>query len=49
MEEDGWEAGLATWDWSKLDLRNLWEVLPPDWAVEREMRELWEGVFLPGE
>ena len=39
---DGWETGAATWDWSKLNVGNLWEVPPPQWAVEREMCDMAE-------
>ena len=42
---DGWEAGPATWDWSKLDMGNLWEVPPPDWAVERERGQMGVSVM----
>ena len=34
--------------WSKLDMGNLWEVPPPDWAVERERGQMGLGVSVMG-
>ena len=44
----GWEAGPVSWDWSQLHVGNLWEVSPPEWAVERENDAIEEEVVVEG-
>ena len=43
-----WAGSWLAWDWSQLEVGNLWEVPPPEWAISREnqLKANEEGVMV---
>ena len=32
-----WAGSWLAWDWSELEVGSLWQVPPPEWAINREI------------